>query len=55
MKAAIRTSSRGAFRRSSACRTSGKLVVAPSRTALSVPRIAFALTVANVARPASET
>ena len=52
MKAAIRTSSFGAFRRSSACSTSGKLVVAPSRTALSVPRNAFALTVAKVARPA---
>ena len=55
MKAAIRISSRGARSRSSACRTSGKLVVAPSRTALHVPRIAFALTVANVARPCSET
>ena len=37
--------------RSSACRTSGKLVVAPSSTALHVPRIALAVTVANVARP----
>ncbi len=55
MKAAISTSSFGALRRSSACRTSGKLVVAPSRTALSVPRIAFALTAASTARPASET
>ena len=33
MNAAISTSSRGARRRSSACSTSGKLVVAPSRTA----------------------
>ncbi len=55
MNAAISTSSFGAFKRSSACSTSGKLVVAPSRTALSVPRIAFAPTVANVSSPSRET
>ena len=55
MKAAISVSSRGTRSRSSACSTSGKLVVAPSSTALTVPIIAFALTVAKVASPASDT
>ena len=41
MNAAISTSNRGAFSRSSACSTSGKLVVAPSRTAENVPINAF--------------
>ena len=41
---------RGTLSFSSACSTSGKLVVAPSSTAESVPSSALALTVANVAR-----
>ena len=55
MNAAIRTSRRGARIRSSPCSTSGKLVVAPSSTALTVPIAAFDATDANVVRPSSDT
>src|SRR3954447_15153759 len=55
MKPAISVSRRGARIRSSPCSTSGKLVVAPSSTALTVPIAALEPTAANVVSPSRES
>ena len=53
MKAAIRTNRRGTRIASRPRRTDGKVVVAPSSTAATVPIVALAATAANVSRPSS--
>src|SRR4051794_24937451 len=55
MKPAISVSSRGARIRSRPCSTSGNVVVAPSRTALTVPISALELTPKNVVSPSRDS
>ena len=55
MKAAISTSRRGTRIASSPRSTDGNEVVAPSRTAATVPIVAFAATAAKVSSPSSCT